>query len=375
MESDAGRKLARVPLYMTRAKWRPEEFHSWRPLLSRGALISIAEVDRDVGKSYPMIVRAFCRIQRNRRSMVWLRRTEEEIKEWLTTVGSAKWAKAIRQAGLDPAKVRRQGNKIMYDFGDERRHDWRKVIRAGAVSGWSEFRDTDDPAEELIYLDEAFATVEKYRRYQGNEVHDCLDIFKTLRREGSDIRLLIAGNAEKAVNPWFEYFGVSAPKMKRKIPLNSGPLYESQFCAIDPAKKGTGIGRIVYERGWKVAEDDLMTALSGTAYGDFLHGAPKGQNKALLRPVPVGARVYVSVDFGRPVSIWRAREGYFIVSMRRASGTVIRKTPNGSADVLLLCPELRKSLVSLRIAWARGQVFFDSAEAMEWGLPIIPAIT
>lgn len=355
-----------------KTRWRPEDFHGWRPLLSRNALISIAEVDRDVGKSYPMIVRAFCRIQRQGRSMVWLRRTEEEIKDWLSSVGSAKWGKAVRQAGLNPAKVRRLGNKIMYDFGDERRHDWRKVIRAGAVSGWAEFRDTDDPAEDLIYLDEAFATVEKYRRYQGNEVHDCLDIFKTLRREGSDIRLLIAGNAEKAVNPWFDYFGMEAPKLERKIPINSGPLYESQFRTLTPGKNG--LGAIAYERGWKVQEDDLMQALSGTAYGDFLRGAPKGQNKALLRAIPSGAIVYVSVDFGKPLSIWRARSGDFIVSLRRASGSVIRKTPNGSPGVLLLCPELRRSLVSLRIAWARGRVYFDSAEAMEWGLPIIPTI-
>lgn len=357
---------------MSAPRWKPEDFHGWAPLLSRNALISIAEVDRDVGKSYPMIVRAFCRIQRQGRSLVWLRRTEEEVKDWLSSVGSAKWAKALRQAGLQPTKLRRSGNKIMYDFGDEKTHDWRKVIRAGALSGWAEFRDTDDPAEELIYLDEAFATVEKYRRYQGNEVHDCLDIFKTLRREGSDIRLLIAGNAEKAVNPWFDYFGIDAPKLERKLEYNSGPLYESQFRILNPSKHA--LGRIAYERGWKIAEDDLMSALSGTSYGDFLHGAPKGQNKALLRAIPTGANLYLSVDFGKPISIWRARSGEFIVSMRRASGAVIRKTPNGSPDCLLLCPELRKSLISLRLAWARGQVFFDSPEAMEWGLPVIPAI-
>lgn len=319
-----------------------------------------------------MIVRAFSRIQRNGRSMVWLRRTDEEVKGWLSSVGSAKWAKAVRQAGLNPEKVRRQGNKIMYDFGNDRSHDWRKVIRAGAVSGWAEFRDTDDPAEELIYLDEAFATVEKYRRYQGNEVHDCLDIFKTLHREGSDIRLLIAGNAEKAVNPWFDYLGIDPPKLERKIPINSGPLYESQFRLLNPGK--SEFGAIAYERGWKVQEDDLMKALSGTAYGDFLHGEPKGQNKALLRSIPSGSLVYVSVDFGKPLSVWRTRSGDFVVSLRRASGSVIRKTPNGSPGVLLLCPELRRSLVSLRLAWARGRVYFDSPEAMEWGLQAIPQI-
>lgn len=348
----------------------PEEYHSWVPLLSHNALISIAEVDRDVGKSYPMLFRAFCRIQRNRRSMVWLRRTEEEIKDWLSSVGSEKWRKILKQAGLDGDRLRRQGNKIMYDFGDGKTHDWRKVIRAGAVSGWAQFRDTDDPSEDIIYLDEAFATAEKYRRYQGNEVHDCLDIFKTLRREGSDIRLLIAGNAEKAVNPWFEYFGVERPKLTRKLDFNSGALFESQFATLSPCRHESG--KIAYERGWKIAEDDLMVALSGTSYGDFLHGDAKGVVKSLIRPLPRDARLYVSVDIGKRLSIWRCASGDFIISTRRAPGTTIRKNPDGAQNTMLLCPELRRSLVSLRLAWQRGRVFFDSPEAAEWGLTVIP---
>lgn len=341
------------------------EFHSWIPLLSRPGIIYIAEGDRDVGKSYPMLLRAMKRMQRNHRSMVWLRRTEQETKDWLAEFGNGKWTKIAKQAGLEMGRMRRQGDKILYNFSEDGKDSgsWVKLLRAGAVSGWASFRDTDDPNEEIIYLDEAFATVERYRMYRGDEVHDTLDILKSLRRQGSDIRLLLAGNAEKAVNPWFEYFGMDAPKI------------EEGFAMLRPQKKGAGYGAIPYERIRRHSADDLAALLDGTGYGDFLAGAPKGQNKRLIRPIPKGATVYTSVDFGRRLSIWASRDGLcMVVSLRNASGTVIRKTPNGDPNTLIYCSELRKAMTKLRMCWQAGRVYFDSPEALEWGVDLIPTL-
>lgn len=335
-------------------------YHSWKPLLDRGAIISIAEGDRGVGKSYPMLLRAMRRMVRNHRSCVWLRRTDAEVKDWLSAFGSAKWRKLAQQARIDPDKLRRQGNLIFYNKGDEKRAEWVKLLRVGAVSGWAHFRDTDDPAEEIIYLDEAFATVEAHRRYVGNEVEHCLDILKSLRRgDGSDMRLLLAGNAERAFNPWLDYFGISQPK------INSGILL------LHPTKHAAE-GVIAYERIRRAgAGDDLDALVRGTAIGDFLDGKPKGASSAMISPIPRGASHYANVDFGRRLSLWLSDDGTITVSLRHDSRTVLRSVPNGDRNSIILTADVRKRFTLLRRAWQSAKVRFDSYEAQEWGIPAI----
>lgn len=338
-------------------------YHSWEGLLSRAGVIYIAEGDRDVGKSYPMLYRAMRRMVRNHRATVWLRRTDAEVKDWLASFGSAKWRKVAKQARIDPDKLRRQGALIMYNKGDDKRAEWVKLLRVGAVSQWAHFRDTDDPAEELIYLDEAFATVEAHRRYVGNEVEHALDILKSLRRgDSADIRLLLAGNAERAVNPWFDYFGVKRPDI------------ESGFATITPTKGKDWRVPIPYERVRRadyVPELDTFDKLmDGTQMGDFLAGDPKGASASMIAPISKRAKLYANVDFGRRLSFWLDGD-LIIVSLRHATGNVVRITPNGDPHSLLLTPELRKRFTLLRRAWQSAKVRFDSHEAMEWGLPAV----
>lgn len=334
-------------------------YHSWTPLLSRPGIIYMAEGDRGVGKSYPMMVRAMRRMIRHHRATVWLRRTDVEAKDWLASFGSQKWRNIAMQARLDPDKLRRQGALILYNRGDDKRPSWEKLFRVGAVSAWSHFRDTDDPREELIFLDEAFATVEAHRRYQGNEVDHCLDILKSLRRgEGSDLRLLIAGNAERAANPWLDYFGIKHPR------ISSG------IVGLSPTRHGA-LGSIWFERIPGETLDDLDVLLTGTAMGDFLRGKPKGLTAALIEPVPRGASCYVQTDFGRLLSFWLASDGCMYVSCRAGYGPVLRERPDGSPGTVVMTPDIRQRFGLLRAAWKRGSVRFDTPEAHDWGMVAI----
>ena len=335
-----------------------KQYHSWKPLLDRGRVVNIAEGARDVGKSYPMLLRAMRRMVREHRSIVWLRRTDEEIADWLSSFGSAKWRKLATQARIDPDKLRRHGALILYNEGDEKHPDWVKLLRAGAVSGWKKFRDTDDPREELIYLDEAFTTVEDFRRYRGNEVEHTLDILKSLRRgDGSDMRLVVAGNAERAVNPWFDYFGIKEP------PINAGCI------DLAPSAHGGSLGLIGYERIVRVNERDALDSLlHGTALGDFLDGCPKGRTAALLMPMPKRATLYANVDFGTRLSLWLTSDGFLICSLRHAAGRVVRMMPNGDPNSVMLTPQIRKQFTTLRRAWSWGKVRFETQAAQEIGL-------
>lgn len=295
-------------------------------------------------------------MQRNHRATVWLRRTEEECKSWLNSFGSAKWAKIAKQAGLDPDKLRRQGRLILYNTASDKHPEWTKIIRAGAISEWADFRDTDDPAEELIYIDEAFATPEKYKRYVGNEVEHALDIFKSLRRgDGSDLRMLIAGNAENAINPWFEYFGIKEPSI------------EEGFLMLRPRVHGADFQSIPYERIRKHGSDDFDGLVKGTGYGAFMAGDPKGARRSLLMDVPRRAHLYANIDFGRRLSLW-LHDGYIIVSLRHVDGRVLRITPDGGRQTVLLTPQIKKNFTLLRRAWQSGKIRFDSLQACEWGL-------
>lgn len=335
---------------------RDGKYHSWEGLLSRSGVLYIAEGDRGVGKSYPMLYRAMRRMVRHHRSCVWLRRTDAEVKDWLSAFGSSKWRRLAIQARIDPDKLRRQGSLILYNAGDEKRPEWQKLLRVGAVSQWAHFRDTDDPAEEIIYLDEAFATVEAHRRYVGNEVEHALDILKSLRRgAGSDLRMLIAGNAERAVNPWFDYFGITKPGISEGYAMLT-PTAGKDF--RDP---------IPYERIRKHGELDAVDRLvDGTGMGAFLAGDPKGANRSLLMEIPRGASWYANVDFGRRLSLWLA-DGFLVCSLRRAPGNVVKAKPDGCPETVPLTSALRKRFTTLRRAWQAGKIRFDSLEAVEWG--------
>lgn len=338
-------------------------YHSMAPLLSYGALFSFCDGTRGVGKSVPMLIRTMSRAQRAHRGVVWLRRTEEEIERWLDTFGSDKWLKCAKIAGCDMERLKRRKNIIYYNDGRFLVPEWRRMIRAGALVQWNSFRDTDDPREELLILDEAFCTVEKQNRYAGDEVHDFLDIFASLYREGeNDIRALLMGNAEMAVNPYFEYLGIKRPQIEEGI-VRLSPRNTKDF----PDRYGS----VVYEKVLPLnAPSALTKALQGTSYGGFLVGDSKGVDRGLIAPLPRRRSIYTAIDYGTRVTLWSA-DGMIWVSMNRAPAMTIRKTIDGRPDTVVLTPELRKKMVYLRRCFRTNRVRFDSPEAFQIGVDAI----
>lgn len=339
-------------------------YHSMRPLLDRGALFSICQGVRGVGKSFPMLIRTMCRVQRCHRSVLWLRRTGEDIDTWIHTFGSDKWQKAAKIAGVDMERLRRRGNIIWYNTGRYLKPEWVRMIRAHALVDWNNLRDTDDPREELIVLDEAFATMEKRNRYIGNEVHDFLDIFASMYREGeNDIRALIMGNEETANNPYFDYLGLARPGIEEGIVMLT-PKNGKQF----PQKYGL----VAYERALKHDEDNALNAVTaGTDYGGFLHGDSKGIDRGLLAPIPKQRRFYVSADFGTPVSFWVSGDMMYCSAALRGCGYTIRPGIDGNRDTLPLTPRIRKLLVLLSERYRANKIRFESPEAYEAGMHAI----
>lgn len=338
-------------------------YHSMRPLLSRGALISMCQATRGTGKSFPMLLRTMCRAERCHRSVLWLRRTGEEAETWLDTFGSAKWLKVAKLAGIDFDRFKKRKNFILYNDGPFLRPRWERMMRVHALVDWNDLRDTDDPREELIILDEAFATVEKRNRYTGDEVHDFLDIFASMYREGeNDIRALIMGNEEMASNPYFDYLHMKRPNLIEGITMLT-PMNGKEF----PAR----YGGIAYERALNHNKDSELTQLlAGTDYGGFLKGDAKGIDRGMIEPLPRNRRFYCGADFGRRVTFWTA-EGRIWGSMNRAEGPTVRAGVDGRPDTVPLSREAKKRLSFLRLCFLNNQVRFDCPEAYQIGMDAI----
>lgn len=332
-------------------------YHRWEPLFSRKWEIGISETGRNIGKSYGMLWRALKRRKRHGEAMVWGRRTAEEKKSLLRAFGSGKWLELCKRAGVDFDRLRRVGDRIQFNGGSAKAPEWLPLIRYVALGEWNDLRDTDDPQERLFYVDEAFSTPEKLRRYHGDEVQDCIDAWISLRREG-DMRLLLAGNFERAVNPYFDFFGVRRPEIK------AGTV------VLHPARSVPGCesATLIYERDPRSFTGAEGQILAGTSYGAFLAGGIKGSGVEYRRP-PAGAWFYCRSELGTavPVSIWFDRLGNYYISERQTSGACLRSMPDGRAETVVASPTVRKRLKSFRQAWEAGRVFWESRAAMERG--------
>lgn len=323
-------------------------YHSWKPLLDMHTTLSICDSDRDIGKSFPMMMRAIKRAWKRGASMLWLRRTEKEYMNLLRTFPGAKWNKVCKLVGVPVDALSRKG-----DYITVKRPNGETVnaIHYGALSEYMALRDTDEPNLELIYIDEAFASVERLRAYRGNEVANAMDILKTMRRDNRDVRMIIAGNREAIATPWYDYFGVKRPE------IEAGRVY-----LTTPSGE-----RIAFERARKGNPDPkFMSLVAGTGYGAFMKGDDKGYNSALIEVLIPKAVHYCNVDFGKRLSIWR-QNGHFVFSTAFHKEPPVRDKPSADGG-LILTPQLKKRFVLLREAYRRDGVRFASKESYIAGL-------
>ncbi len=257
-----------------------------RRLLSYGAPLSMIEGDRKTAKSFEMWLTAFRGAKRRGAPLPWVRRTEREAVSLLQSFGeTSKFRKLEKMCHIEDFKT--DGSTGLIKKGGE----WLPAVKIIPLSGWTACRDAEDKAK-LIFFDEAFTTPEKHRLFRGNEVEAFLDLWHSYKREpGDNVRALLTGNRESAVNIYLTYFGV-----EKKPPL----LENRVFLLKD--------GAIAFEYRFNHEKEKKMDALlSGTRYGAFLHGSAKGEEKSLLCPISKNARFYFCVDFLRPVTFWAER--------------------------------------------------------------------
>lgn len=149
------------------------------------------------------------------------------------------------------------GNKKDYDvlglkkFIQEKADVWGYVI---PLSQQARYKSSDRSRVSTIVFDE-FAIKEEYL-YLPDEVELLMSLISTIIRMRDNVKVFFIGNALSIKNPYFDYFGIDATKLK------SGNIYQFTQCG-DEYKEYAKVGLDFVEMSY-TKEDDIPKLLRVT---------------------------------------------------------------------------------------------------------------
>lgn len=144
-------------------------------------------------------------------------------------------------------------------FVQEKADIWGYVI---PLSQQARYKSSDRSKVSTIVFDE-FAIAEEYM-YLPNEVEQLMSLISTIIRSRDNVKVFFIGNALSLKNPYFDYFGIDASKLK------SGNIYSFAQCGDEfkeYAKVGLDFVEMIYSN-----ESDIpkLLRVSGNAQATTL---------------------------------------------------------------------------------------------------------
>ena len=144
-------------------------------------------------------------------------------------------------------------------FVQEKADVWGYVI---PLSQQARYKSSDRSKVSTIVFDE-FAIAEEYM-YLPNEVEQLMSLISTIIRSKDNVKVFFIGNALSLKNPYFDYFGIDASKLK------SGNIYSFAQCGDEfkeYAKVGLDFVEMIYSN-----ESDIpkLLRVSGNAQATTL---------------------------------------------------------------------------------------------------------
>lgn len=144
-------------------------------------------------------------------------------------------------------------------FVQEKADVWGYVI---PLSQQARYKSSDRSKVSTIVFDE-FAIVDEYM-YLPNEVEQLMSLISTIIRSRDNVKVFFIGNALSLKNPYFDYFGIDASKLK------SGNIYSFAQCGDEfkeYAKVGLDFVEMIYSN-----ESDIpkLLRVSGNAQATTL---------------------------------------------------------------------------------------------------------
>ena len=331
------------------------DYINYLPLYGRGALINVVEAPRGVGKTYTAKMWGTRRFMKCGKKFIWVRRTEEETR---TSKGAFFKPKMLRALGLKSDDVKIKGQYAYMKRGKR----WVDFCEFCSLSNAATQRSVDNEDYDLMFLDEAFATLERVNRYHGDEVRDFIDLYISKKRDHKLIAFLL-GNKETYDNPYYQYFNIPAPP----VGFEGVRMFNGGTIAV-----WTVTGYVTDEEHDKVAR-----LLSNTDYGRYMFdGAAKTARNHVYGNPPRGATHYASFDFGRTFTVWKHNGKMYVTPKLDASRVVfVGSGQRGYYNrALLTTTRERWRFSALELAYKRGKVIFQDATIAEYACGVFSHI-
>lgn len=329
-------------------------YFSFLKIDSYNAPFNYVETLRDRGKTYAKLYRTAVRFRKSGRGAVFLRRLEKETKADIQSVLRSEKTRAIlARAGLNPDEMRTHANFLEAKRGGR----WCTVAKFGALSDSGNFRGNDDSALNALYLDEGVCPIEKRNMFRGNEVEAFLDIVKSCRRDDMPLKCYILANKEAYTSPYLSYFGIPPiPDGWDGIRLYKKGGWAVQSDLTPPPKRQSR------------ESDKYKAALVGTPYGEYLtEGKARCAPSIKIGQKPEGARLYLQVDFGTPLSFYE-KDGnmYVCAGVDRSRGVLVPGLTAKYEHSRVWSTRYRGDFAALAYAKRMNAVYFSSPAVFEY---------
>lgn len=334
-------------------------------VLSYNAIFNFVNSNRNYGKTWTFLKRAFRRAVKHGKKTIWLRMFVDETKEVKATIFRS--SDLCKYCGVEwYDKEKNTGNlkqigKALY-CRKNNHSPWFWFLKMFTISNPDALRSADDVDVDTIVFDEYTKTIEKQKRFRGNVASNFLDALFSAKRE-HEVICIFLGNKEGFNNPFYNYFHIKAPL--------------SSFEGIRSYKEGS---IVIQQINNKPNEDGdynrkLKAALKGTSYGNYIYKSEyKGATGLKTRKMPPNATLYVQLYINGVALKISSLNGYYYVN-RRVDETKaiysITSLPHHYRKERLLVRRQRQYFYAFIEALSLNAVCYDSEETYEAITPFL----
>ena len=325
-------------------------------LFSYNPVLIICKSNRNYGKTWSFLYRAWKRAKKHGKKTVWLRVFKKEVKELSQKLYKSKDLQ--KKCGIIPydSKTKR-GNfkKIGHVCYIKKGNKWVDFLTIGTINDSNALRAADDVDTDTLIVDEYLQTADRLKRYRGNYVDDLLDIFISMKREHK-VQIILLGNKEIINDPVFTYFNI--------------PLLPVHFEGVKTYKNGSLIVAQIDNKPKEKTEYDkkVHDLLIGTKYGNYLYnGDAKNMVNFKPRKMPSNALYYVQLNWQGCEFKIASYNGYYYVN-----GNIDKTKPVYTSTVLhkykfeyLLVKRQKRLFIALINAISDNRIYYSSNAVYE----------
>ncbi len=180
-------------------------------LLGSPSVVNIGVGGRSIGKTYSMKRYGIQQYLKHKWTWIYLRRYESELRGSKSGDGASFFADITMQNEFPGYEFRVNGNNMELRLaadGDESK--WQVFGYFMALSKFQNYKGVTHPDAHMVFFDE-FIKENNRTPYLPDEVDKLYNIWETLDRQDSRVKIFMMANAVDIVNPYFLAWDVRLP--------------------------------------------------------------------------------------------------------------------------------------------------------------------